>query len=121
MALGVVTELGLGIATLVLVPLGRPSGAIPGDGRIVYVAHALFGAALVVGASVLVVASRRSGRVARVGAVLGASGVLLGALGGLLTVSHPARPAGLAVMLLGSVVATVGYLGAAMEVTPGGA
>jgi len=120
MAVGVAVELGLGIATLVLVPLNRPSGVIPPDGRLVYVAHAVVGVALVVGASMMVAASRAASRVVRIGAAVGAAGVLLGATGGLLTVSHPARLAGLALMLLGSVVAGIAYLGAAMEATPGG-
>ena len=118
MAIVVGVEFILGIATLVLVPIGRPNGLLPTRERLVYIAHAGVGTFLVVGASVLVVASWHAGRSVRIGAVLGAIGILLGASGGLLAIFHPARMAALALMFLGTVVAGIGYLGPVMESLP---
>jgi hypothetical protein len=118
MAIAVGLELALGLATLVLVPIGRPDGLVPPQGRVVYVAHAVAGAVLVIGAASLLIKSRRAGRAARIGATMGGVGILLGAGGGVLAVYHPARLAGLGLMLLGPLVAGIGYLGPLLEGLP---
>jgi len=118
MATAVGLELALGLATLVVVPIGRPDGLIPTQGRLVYVAHSVLGAFLVVGAATLVIKSRQAGRPARIGAIMGAVGILLGAGGGVLAIYHPTRLAGLVLMFLGTLGAAIGYLGPLMEGLP---
>jgi hypothetical protein len=118
MAVAVGLELALGLATLVVVPIGRPDGLIPTQGRLVYVAHSVLGAFLVVGAATLVIKSRQAGRPARIGAIMGAVGILLGAGGGVLAIYHPTRLAGLVLMFLGTLGAAIGYLGPLMEGLP---
>jgi hypothetical protein len=118
MAIAVAVELALGLATLVVVPIGRPDGLIPTHGRLVYVAHAGVGLFLIVGATALVITSRQSSRVVRIGVVMGGVGILLGACGGVLAIYHPARPAGLALMFLGTVISGIGYLGPVIESLP---
>jgi hypothetical protein len=115
MAIVVGVELALGLATLVVVPIGRPDGLIPTHGRLVYIAHAGVGTFLIVGATVLVITGRQASRVVRIGVVMGAVGILLGACGGVLAIYHPARLAGLVLMFLGTLIAGIGYLGPVME------
>lgn len=110
MAIGVGLELVLGVAGLVYVPLGRPSQLIPMRGEAVYLAHAVVGAALGVGGALLLARVRGGERLTRIGAVIGAIGLLLGLVGGLLAVYHSTRLAGMGLMLVGSVTAGFGYL-----------
>lgn len=111
-------ELALGVVALFLIPLGRPTQVVPDKGRAIYLAHSVIGAALVIGAVVMVRVGSRAGRVPRIAAWVGLSGVGIGAVGGLLAVVHPARIAGMGLMLLGTVVALVGYLMPAIESIP---
>ncbi len=110
LAAGTGVELLLGLAALVLVPLGRPTEWLPARGEMVYVAHAVVGAALGAGGLLLLVRIPRSLRVARIGAWIGAIGLVVGVVGGLLATYHPARLAGMGLMLVGAMVAGLGYL-----------
>ncbi len=110
--LGIVVgiESVLGIATLVSVPTGRPTGWVPPGGTAIYLAHALVGLPLVAGAVLLASRARGSSRILRLTAWIGGVGVAVAAGGGMLTVSHPLRLVGISLMLLGPIVAGFGYL-----------
>jgi hypothetical protein len=106
----VAVEFALGIATLVSVPTGRASGWWPGQGRPVYLAHALVGLPLALLAVLFLVRARESTRLHRLSGWIGATGVALAGLGGLLTVFHPLRLVGVGLMLAGPASAGFGYL-----------
>ncbi len=110
LAASVALELVLGLATLTLVPLGRPSGWLPSAGRAVYLLHSILGLPLALGAVTLLVWTRGADRIHRLSGWIGACGVALAGLGGLLAVAHPLRLLGVALMLVGPVVAGFGYL-----------
>jgi hypothetical protein len=107
---GVTLELALGVAALVVVPTNRPDGWIPVPGKGVYLAHAVVGGLLGIGAPLILLRTRRAESIVRLGATVGFVGLVLGAGGGLLTVWHPWRLAGIALMLAGTFVALSGYL-----------
>jgi hypothetical protein len=107
---GVGLEFALGVASLVVVPTNRPGGWIPARGEDVYLAHAIIGGLLGFGALLVLLRALREGSLVLLGAAVGAAGLLLGAGGGLLTVSHSGRPAGIALMLAGTFVALFGFL-----------
>jgi integral membrane protein len=106
----IAVELVLGIAALVLVPAGPSSGWLPTKWATVYFAHAMLGLPLAFCSMALLVRVRRSTRLARLSGWIGAVGVAIAGTGGLLTVDHPLRLAGLAFMLVGTVTAAFGYL-----------
>jgi hypothetical protein len=109
--LGAVTvEFGLGLAALVVVPLGRPSRWLPARGEAVYGAHALLGGVLGVSAVVLLFSVGKAGRLTRIGGWFGLIGLALGAAGGVLAVYHPLRIAGIGLMFLAPAMAFFGYL-----------
>ncbi len=103
-------DLVLGMATLVVVSPERPSGWVPSRWVALYLLHGLVGLPLAVGAVLLLARVRGATRISRLSGWTGAVGVLVAATGGLLTVSHPARLAGMALMLLGAATAGFGYL-----------
>jgi len=105
-----VLELLTGMATLVAVSPERPTGWLPPKWAALYLAHGAVGFPLAVGAVLLVVRVQKATRLSRLSGWIGAVGVAVAAVGGLLTVSHPARLAGMALMLLGAVTAGFGYL-----------
>lgn len=106
----------LGVAALVFVPFGRGSGLVPVKGRSVYLAHSAVGIALGVGALWLVLRHGTSGqRITRLAARLGLAGVIVGALGGLLAVEHGLRLGGMGLMLVGALMAGLGYLMPSLE------
>jgi hypothetical protein len=109
MVSGVGLEFALGVAALVLVPTNRPDEWIPGHGHVVYVAHAVVGGLLAIGALLILLRAVREGSVL-VGATVGLVGIALGAGGGMLTVSHPWRLGGIALMFAGTLVALFGFL-----------
>ena len=109
MLAGVVVVFGTGVAGLFVVPFGRPSGWRPNHGTVVYALHSVLSAALAVAAALLLTGRPRD-RIVRLGAIIGASGLGAGALGGTLAVSHPWRLTGCALMLAGSATAGFGYL-----------
>ncbi len=103
-------EFLLGVSTLFVVKVGRPSGWLPPSGTDLYLAHAIVGLPLGVGALVLLSLSRRAGRSARTVAWVGLAGVGLAGVGGLLTSSHSLRLLGMGLMVVGPLLAGVGYL-----------
>jgi hypothetical protein len=100
----------LGIGAIVSVPFGRASGWLPAKGKAMYVPHAVVGALLVVGALYLLGRYGASAkRICRLGARTGIAGIALGIVGGLLSVDHPLRLAGMGLMLVGGIVGSIGY------------
>ena len=110
MSIGICLEFGLGVACLVLVPVGRPDEWIPVQGRAVYIAHAALGAILGIGALVSFLVSARDGQMIFLGAGVGFAGLLLAAGGGMLAVYHPWRLTGMALMFGGCFIALFGFL-----------
>jgi len=110
MAGGVAVELALGLAVLSTLPLERPTGWLPTPGRALYVVHGLVGLAMLGGALWGLRHGTGAGRLLRVAWWGGMIGMGIGALGGLAAVAHPLRLLGMALMLVGSVVALLGYL-----------
>jgi len=109
MMIGIGLELALGIVALVAVPVHRPNGWVPAQGRAIYLIHALVGGILTLVAMWLVTVAPRQ-RVVRGGIVIGLVGLALGAAGGIIAVYHSFRFCGLALMVAGTVVAFFGYL-----------
>jgi hypothetical protein len=102
-----------GLVGLAYVPFNRPDGWLSPRGETIYLFHAILGGLLGLAAVVVVVQVSQTTprrRVDHVGAVSGLCGVLVGAVGGLLCVSHPLRLLGMALMFLGASVAFFGYL-----------
>lgn len=114
-ALLVAIELGLGVAVIVAVPFRRPAAVIPARGTLVYAAHGAVGIALGVGALAVLVLAPLAGRMGRIGAVVGTVGVGIGLAGGVCSTFQQTRLLGMGVMLLGVVVAAVGYLAPTLE------
>jgi hypothetical protein len=103
---------------VVLVPYDRSLTWIPAPGRLVYLVHAGVGGALGVGAVAAVLGARRAAPIARQGSVTGFVGVVMAGVGGLACVAHPTRLLGVALMLVGTMVAGFGYLMMIIEVPP---
>jgi MFS family permease len=118
MTVAVTVEFAVGLAALVLVPLDRPSGAFPQQGRLVYDLHGALGFVVLVGAVALVVTSRQGRRLYRNAAVAGLVGIVVGGAGGLLAADHPLRVAGVALMFVGALVAGFAYLVGILEPEP---
>jgi integral membrane protein len=108
-------EFALGIVALIFVPVGRPSGWLPTRWPSIYLVHAVLGLPLAFGAAALLLRVRRSTRLSRLSGWIGATGVAIAGAGGLVTVAHPLRLAGMAFMLVGTLVAGFGYLIPALE------
>ncbi|MGO8875193.1 MAG: DUF3817 domain-containing protein [Acidimicrobiales bacterium] len=110
LALLVGLELAFGVVAVVFLPLERPSGWLPDRWVAIYLAHAILGLPLAFGAVALLARVRNATRISRLSGWIGAIGVALAGLSGLLTVAQPVRLVGMAFMLLGTVVAGFGYL-----------
>ena len=111
--IAVVFDFLAGLVGMVYVPFNRPDGWLSHRGETIYLLHAVLGGLLGVAAVAVVFHLSRQKpihRVDRVAAVSGLCGVLLGAIGGVLCVSHPLRLLGMALMFLGVAVAFFGYL-----------
>ena len=115
MTVAVTVEFAVGLAALVLVPLGRPSGLFPTQGRLVYDVHGALGVVILGGAVALVAASRHGRRLYRNAAIFGLAGVLVGGAGGMLAADHPWRVAGVGLMFVGALVSGFAYLIGIME------
>ncbi len=103
-------EFVLGVSALFAVPAGRPSGWLPHRGTDLYLAHAIVGLPLAVGALALVPLAASATRSLRITAWIGLAGVAAAGAGGMLTASHPLRILGMALMFLGPLVAGFAYL-----------
>lgn len=108
----------LGIVALFSVPAGRASGWLPTEGETVYLAHAIVGLPLVLGAVTLLVMVRESDRPLLMTAWMGLIGVAVGGVGGALTESHPLRLLGMALMFVGPMFAGFAYLIPLIDRTP---
>lgn len=103
-------EFTVGVVALLFVPASRPSVWVPERGRLVYLVHGVFGAAVLIGAIVALVVANGLERRARIGANAGFLGVVIAAAGGLFAVDHGLRLLGMALMFIGTGVAFFGYL-----------
>ncbi len=110
MMIGIGIEFALGVACLVLVPVRRPDQWLPPQSRGLYVAHAVLGGLMAIGALAILVAVLDGPRFVRLGARVGLVGLLLAAGGGMLTVSHSWRLTGMGLMFAGALVAFFGYV-----------
>lgn len=110
MAGAVGLEMILGVVNIVAVPFRRPNTVLPVRGILVYAAHGGIGIALGAGALLLLVLSAATGRMARIGAEMGAAGIAAGMIGGVLASFQSTRLLGMALMLVAAVVAGIGYL-----------
>ena len=111
-------DVAFGIGAVALLPLHRLTGFLPSQQRGIYVAHAALGLPLVVGGLVLLARTLHASRISRLTGWIGMSGVALAGLGGLLTASNPLRLVGMAVMLIGAVVAAFGFALPSFEKLP---
>jgi hypothetical protein len=104
-------ELVLGFIALAVVPFNRPGGWEPAKGETIYATHATIGTLITVAAFLLLVRFRGRGRVLRLSAWLGISGLIVSGAGGLLTAAGSLlRVFGMALMLAGAAIATFAYL-----------
>jgi hypothetical protein len=110
MMIGIGIEFALGVVCLVLVPVRRPDQWLPPQSRGVYVAHAALGGLLAIGALTILIAVLDGSKFVRLGARIGLVGLILGAVGGTLTVSHPWRLTGMGLMFAGALLAFFGYV-----------
>lgn len=110
MMIGIVFEFALGVACVVLLPLRRPDQWLPPQSKGVYIAHAVLGGLLTIAALVIVMAALGASRFVRLGARMGLVGLVLGAAGGMLSVSHSWRLPGMGLMFVGALVAFFGYV-----------
>lgn len=115
MAALVALELALGVAAIVAVPFRRPNSILPSRATWLYAAHGGLGIVLGAGALGVLVLSLLAGRMARIGAVVGGVGVVVGLAGGVLATYQVTRLLGMGVMMVGVVVAGIGYLVPALE------
>src|SRR5580692_296494 len=109
MMITVVIEFVLGVACLVLVPVGRPDQWLPAQSKDVYIAHAGLGGLLGIGAAAILLRALNGSKFVRLGARGGLVGVALGAGGGALTVSHSWRLTGMGLMFAGTLLAFLAY------------
>ncbi len=110
MMIAIGIEFALGVACLVLVPIGRSDQWLPPQSRGVYIAHAVLGGLLTIGALAILVAVLDGSRFVRLGAQMGLVGLMLGAGGGTLSVWHPWRLTGMGLMFVGGLLAFFGYV-----------
>ena len=111
LAMLICAEFLLGFIALAFVPFGRPSGWVPAKGEVVYLAHAIFGALLVCGATVLLFRSGDCSRAVRLSGRFGFVGLLLAAVGGLLVAEQSLlRFLGMTLMLIGAALSVFGYM-----------
>ena len=101
----------LGVMALFSVPFNRPSGWLPASGEAVYLIHGVFGVVLTLAAVALVIHVRGSGRMSRIVAWMGFSGVAIAGVGGLLTEAQSlVRFFGMTLMFVGPMLAASGYM-----------
>ncbi|MGO9343548.1 MAG: DUF3817 domain-containing protein [Acidimicrobiales bacterium] len=111
LAMLICAEFLLGFVALAFVPFGRRSGWVPSKGEVIYLVHAIFGALLVIGATVLLLRSRDCTRAVKLSGRFGFAGLLLAAAGGLLVADESLiRFLGMTLMLMGAALSVFGYM-----------
>ncbi len=114
-------DFAMGVVSLFALNASRPTGMLPHKGTAIYELHSVIAIPLVLGTGILFLRSRRASldgdRSLVLPAWLGGIGISMAAAGGMLTVLHPARLAGMALMFLGSMIAAFGYLIPILEST----
>jgi NADH:ubiquinone oxidoreductase subunit K len=104
-------EFVLGFVALAFVPFGRRSGWLPEKGEAIYLAHAIFGALLVCGATVLLFRSGDCSRAVKLSGRFGFVGLLTAAAGGMLVEQQSLlRFLGMTLMLIGAALSVFGYM-----------
>jgi hypothetical protein len=112
-------EFALGVAAMVSLPIGRPGGWLPVKGEAIYLAHAILGLPIIIGAAVLLDRAKTSARPYQMVAWMTLIGMVLAGSGGLLTAAASlVRFCGIAFMLIGPMLAGLGYLIPALDRTP---
>ena len=114
----VALEFVTGLVSIAYVPIDRPNGWIVDRGEALYLAHAILGGLLTLGVVAMMTHTSRLNRRTWIAAVVGGSGVLLSAVGGVLCVEHPLRLLGMTIMFLGSTVAFFAYLTPSLASAP---
>lgn len=105
----VFAEVAFGIGAVALLPLHRATGWLPNQQRGIFLAHAALGVPVAIGGFVLLARTVHASRISRLTGWIGMTGVVVAGIGGLVTASDPLRLFGMAVMLLGAVIAAFGY------------
>lgn len=118
MGTAVAVEFAVGVAALVLVPVGRPSRLFPHRGLFVFDLHAAVGILLLGGAVALVVAANRFTRVLRIASWVALVGIVVAGAGGLAAADHGLRVLGIGLMFVGSLAAGFAYLVGVVEPPP---
>lgn len=124
MMIAVTVELLVGLSEIAFVPFNRPDGWYATQGEFLSLFHALLGAALGLGAIWIFTRTLHSGRLERIAGCTGFIGVVVGAIGGVLTYDRSFRLWGMGLMFLGIAVAFFGYfvplIGDSPHSPPGG-
>jgi len=111
LAIAVWAEFALGWLTLVLVPIGRPSGWLPARGVDAYGVHASLGVVVALGALAFLVRARHLGRMASIVGWTGAVSIAVAGIGGLMTAAASLeRVLGVMLMFAGAALAGAAYL-----------
>jgi len=110
MMIGIGIEFAFGVACLVFLPVRRPDQWLPPQSKGVYIAHAVLGGLLAIGAVAILIAALDGTRFVRLGSQIGLVGLMIGAAGGMLSVSHPWRLTGMGLMFAGALLAFFGYV-----------
>ncbi|MGD0083388.1 MAG: DUF3817 domain-containing protein [Acidimicrobiales bacterium] len=112
-------EFALGIVAMLSLSVGRPSGWLPARGEAVYLAHAILGLPVTIGAAALLVRVRGSTRAYQMVGWIAFIGMALAGVGGLLTSAQSlVRFLGIALMFAGPMLAGLGYLVPALDRLP---
>jgi hypothetical protein len=110
MLIGTGIEFALGVLCLVLIPVRRPDQWLPPQSKGVYIAHAVLGGLLAIGALAILMPALNGPKFVRLGGLIGLVGLVLGAGGGMLSVVHSWRLTGIGLMFAGALVAFFAYV-----------
>lgn len=119
MMIAVTVELFVGLTEIVFVPFNRPNGWFAKQGEVLSLVHVFLGGALGLGAIAIFTLTYRNDRLERIAALTGLTGVVVGAIGGILTYDRSFRLWGMGLMFLGVAVAFFGYLVPLIGESPG--
>jgi hypothetical protein len=103
MLIGTGIEFALGVLCLVLIPVRRPDQWLPPQSKGVYIAHAVLGGLLAIGALAILMPALNGPKFVRLGGQIGLGG-------GMLSVVHSWRLTGIGLMFAGALVAFFAYV-----------
>ncbi len=110
MTVAVGLELAIGLFSILLLPVSRPSGILPERGKAIYLLHGSLGLLLAAGGVYLFLKALVSRHRYQTLTALGLAGLLLAGLGGSLTAVKELRLLGMGIMLVGTPIAFFAYL-----------